>query len=66
MPCAQHQAAMVWGWELAPESVHPAGLPTLSGQDETLGSKGSQVKSRRSRAGFALARFNVPSRSDGL
>jgi hypothetical protein len=66
MPCVQHQAAMVWGWELAPESVHPAGLPALSGQDETLGSKGSQVKSGRSGAGFAVARLSFRSRSDGL
>lgn len=49
MLSVQHQAAIVLGWELAPRAGRPAGLPALSGQDETLGSKGSQVKSARSR-----------------
>jgi len=32
-------------WELTSEADRPAGRPALSGQDETLGSKGEQVKS---------------------
>jgi hypothetical protein len=41
----QHQATTFGGgiWPLEP--VSPAGLPAVSGQDETLGSKGLQVKS---------------------
>jgi len=33
------------GRELTPQAGRPSGLPALSGQDETLGSKGGQVKS---------------------